>query len=240
MLQKILKFFCGMDLHSNNTYIGIIDENGNRIFKGRYPNKIDVILSVLAPFKDSIAGIVVESTFNWYFLVDTLRENGYKVHLAHPASNTVYKGIKRTNDKTSAFWLAELLRLGILKEGYIFPKEERHLRDLARKRGRLVENKTKYILSFESLVNRNLGVSINGNAVKKLKESDVDTLFDNEHLILIAQTNINMMKYLDERIKHLEKEILKAAHLRPEFEKLMTVPGIGKVIALTNRYHFPF
>ena len=233
MLQQILKCFCGMDLHSNNTYIGIIDENGNRIFKGRYPNKIAVILSVLAPYKESIAGIVVESTFNWYFLVDALMENGYNVHLAHPASNMVYEGIKRTNDKTSAFWLAELLRLGILKEGYIFPRAERHLRDLARKRLRLVENRTKYILSFESLVNRNLGISINGNAVKKLNESDIDTMFDNEHLILTAKTNITIMKYLDERIKHLEKEILKAAHLRPEFEKLMTVPGIGKIIALT-------
>jgi len=232
MSQQVLKCFCGMDLHSNNTYIGIIDENGRMVFKGRFPNNTDAILDVLVPFKERLGGVVVESTFNWYFLVDALQENDYKVHLAHPAANHQYKGLKRTNDKTSAFWLAELLRLNILKEGYIFPREERHLRDLARKRTRLVENRTQYILSFESLVNRNLGVSIDGNATKKLTEADIEQMFDNEHLILTAKTNIAMMRCLDERIKQLEKEILAAAVLKPEFSRLLSVSGIGKVLAI--------
>jgi transposase len=233
MLQQVLSFFCGMDLHSNNTLIGIIDEAGKKIFRGRFANKINVILKVLEPYADRMKGIVVESTFNWYFLVDGLKANSYKVHLAHPAANQQYKGLKRTNDKTSAFWLAELLRLNILKEGYIFPIEERHLRDLARKRTSLVQNRTQYILSFESLVNRNLGVSIDSNAAKKLKEADIEKMFDNEHLILTAKTNIAMMRCLGERVKQLEKEILKAASLKVEFQKLITTPGIGKVLAIT-------
>jgi transposase len=225
MLQKVLQYFCGMDLHSNNTVIGIIDENGKKVFKGKFPNITDVILKVLEPYKESLCGVVVESTYNWYFLVDALMDKGgYKVHLAHPCGNQQYKGLKHTNDTHDAFWLAELLRLGILHEGYIFPKEERHLRDLARKRVKLVYNRTQYMLSFKSLVSRNLGVSIDSNTIKKLEEEEIDPMFDNEHLILSARTNIAMMKCLYERIMQLEKEILKVATLKPQFQKLMTVP----------------
>jgi len=233
MLQKDSKCFCGMDLHSNNTVIAVLDETGKKIFNGKLHNKMAAILKALHPFKDSICGIVVESTYNWYWLVDGLMENDYKVHLAHPAANHQYKGLKHTNDTHDAFWLAELLRLGILKEGYIFPKEERHLRDLARKRLKLVNNRTQYILSFKSLVNRNLGVNIDSNNIKKLTEAKVNPMFKNDHLILTGRENIAMMRFLDKRIKQLKKEILKAAALKPEFLKLKTAPGIGDILALT-------
>jgi len=69
--------------------------------------------------KDGIAGIVVESTYNWYWLVDLLQEEGYQVHLANPSRIQQYSGMKYSDDKHDAFWLAEMLRLGILPEGYI-------------------------------------------------------------------------------------------------------------------------
>ena len=76
----------------------------------------------------------MESTFNWYWLVDGLMDVGYPVHLANPAAMKEYKGLKHKDDKKSALWLANLLRLKILPEGYIYPKEERPVRDLLRKR----------------------------------------------------------------------------------------------------------
>ena len=75
--------YTGFDLHSSNTYLGIVDEDGKRVFKKKLSNDREVILSTLAPYKDNMAGIVVESTYNWYWLVDTLTEEGYKVHLKH-------------------------------------------------------------------------------------------------------------------------------------------------------------
>jgi len=75
-------------------------------------------------------GIVVESTYNWYWLVDGLMEEGYKVHLANPSAIKQYEGLKHSDDVREAFFLAQLLKLGILPEGYIYPKEERPVRDL--------------------------------------------------------------------------------------------------------------
>ncbi len=69
--------------------------------------------------------MVVESTFNWYWLVDGLMDAGYRLHLANPAAIQRYKGLKYSDDGTDAAWLAHLLRLGLLPEGHIYPKETR-------------------------------------------------------------------------------------------------------------------
>lgn len=228
-----MKNYVGMDLHSNNTVIAIADEKDNRLFKKKFPNDLALILEALEPRRSTIEMIAVESTFNWYWLVDGLLEAGYPTVLAHPAGMEQYRGLKNSNDGDDAFWLAHLLRLDILPQGYIYPKEQRQVRDLLRKRLILVHHSTTHILSFQSLMNRNASQSISSNAVKKLKPEDIEGMLDNEFLVLSAQSNIAAIHFFAERIKHIEKKILTVAKLLPPFQKLMGVPGIGKILALT-------
>jgi transposase len=223
----------GLDLHGSNTYVCIIDEKDRQLVRRKFPNDLHLLLKALEPFREDIDGLVVESTFNWYWLVDGLIENGYNVHLANPAGNKRYEGLKHTTDSDDAFWLSHLLRLGILQEGHIYPKEERFIRDLLRKRLFLVRQRTANILSFQSLYNRHTGQSISSNEIKKLKVADIDELFVNEHVILSARANISTVLFLNEQIRVIEKEVLKETKLKPEFEKLLTVPGIGTILALT-------
>ena len=115
-------------------------------------------------------GIVVESTYNWYWLVDGLMKEGYKVHLANPSAIKQYEGLKYSDDVREAFFLAQLLKLGILPEGYIYPKEERPVRDLLRRRLILIRQRTSHILSFQSLITRNTGVKMSCNDIKKLEK----------------------------------------------------------------------
>ncbi len=61
-------------------------------------------------------------------------DHGYRVHLANPAAIQQYEGLMYVDDQRDALWLANLLRLGILSEGYMYPKQERPIRDLLRKR----------------------------------------------------------------------------------------------------------
>ncbi|MEW6003444.1 MAG: transposase [Nitrospirota bacterium] len=148
--------YAGSDLHGNNNLLGIVDEQGKRIFKKRLPNDSELIKDVLEPYKEEMVGIAVESTYNWYWLVDALMEEGDKVHLANPSAIQQYSGLKHGDDKHDAFWLAEMLRLGVLPEGYIYPKEERPVRDLLRKRGHLVRLKTSPVISLQNILSRNL------------------------------------------------------------------------------------
>ncbi|HEX9135988.1 MAG TPA: transposase, partial [Nitrospirota bacterium] len=80
-----MALYTGFDLHSTNTYAGVIDGSGKRIWKKKLRNEPSLILATLSQFKGDIAGVVVESTYNWYWLVDLLMEEGYKVHLANPS-----------------------------------------------------------------------------------------------------------------------------------------------------------
>ena len=84
--------YAGIDLHSSNNYIGIMDQDHKRLFGKRLPNRLDKILMVLEPFKSELEGVVVESTYNWYWLVDGLREHGHRVHLANPSAIKQYEG----------------------------------------------------------------------------------------------------------------------------------------------------
>ena len=137
-----MKLYSGTDLHSTSSYLAIIDEKGKRIFKEKLPNDFKLITERLSLYSGTLEGVVVESTYNWYWLVDGLMAEGFTVHLANPSAIQKYTGLKHADDKHDAFWLAEMLRLDIFPTGYIYPKEERPIRDLLRKRSHLVRLRT--------------------------------------------------------------------------------------------------
>jgi len=228
-----MKLYAGIDLHSTNNYLGIIDEKSKRLFKKRLPNDLGVILMALEPYKEDLSGIVVESTYNWYWLVDGLQEHGHKVHLANPSAIKQYEGLKHTDDKWDSFWLAQMYSLNILPEGYIYPKEKRPVRDLLRRRLFFVRQRTANILSLQSMITRNLGTKMSARAIKKLTESDTEKIFESPHLVLSADSNIAVIRFLTEKIKKIEKEVSSQVKLRKEFKCLLTVPGIGDILGLT-------
>ncbi|MCP4273751.1 MAG: IS110 family transposase [Gammaproteobacteria bacterium] len=141
--------------------------------------------------------------------------------------------MKYTDDKWDSFWLAHMLRLGILPEGYIYPKEIRPIRDLLRKRTMLVQHRTAYILSLQSMVNRSTGRKLRSRETKKLDKGVLDMMFSDKYLVMSAQSNCNVMEFLDGQINTIEKAVIKEVKLRYPFERLLTVPGIGDILGIT-------
>ncbi len=125
-----MKLYGGLDLHSTNVVIQLINEKDEVMYRKKLGCDLDRILAGLEPFKETIEGLAVESTFNWYWLVDGLMDVGYPVQLVNTAAVKQYEGLKYTDDDSDAFWLAHLMRLGILPTGYIYPKATRGVRDL--------------------------------------------------------------------------------------------------------------
>jgi transposase len=152
-----MKHYAGIDLHGTISVIVVLDEHDRVLFEQRLRNELTGILAAFAPFRETLEGIAVEYTYNWYWLVDGLMDAGYRVHLAHVPALPQYSGLKHTDDRDDARWLAHLLRLGLLPTDYIYPKAERALRDLLRKRGQLVRQKTAVVLSLQSLLARLTG-----------------------------------------------------------------------------------
>ena len=226
-----MRLYCGIDLHGNNAYLVVIDELDRVIFRCRLPNDLARILAELEPYRSQLVGVVVESTFNWYWLVDGLMDADYQVHLAHPAGIEQYSGLKHSDDDSDARWLAHLLRIGLLAQGYICPPEQRALRDLLRKRSRLVELRTSNLLSLQSMVQRNTGQRLTGRAVKNLDLDELGQLLKDPNVSLAAESVWRVMGCLDGEVKRLEQEALRQIKPHPLFKLLKSIAGVGDVLA---------
>jgi len=229
--EAMRELYAGIDLHSTNSVVVVTNGEGREVYRERLPNVLEVIVGALSPWRERMVGVVVESTYNWYWLVDGLMAEGYRVHLANTAAIAQYAGLKYSDDSSDARWLAHLLSLGILPEGHIYPKETRAVRDLLRKRSHLVRQRTANILSFKNLVARSAGRSLSAALVKRMTDDQAGDLFAEEETTLAATSTLAVVRCLEEQIHIIERAVM--ARMRDKLTGLCTVSGIGKVLALT-------
>jgi transposase len=222
-------YYAAIDLHCNQCTLVMIDDEDRQVMRERLPNNLEMILYQLSPYAGQLYGLAVESTFNWYWLVDGLNEAGYRVELVQTSQVKKYEGLKEQNDWTEALWLAHLLRLGILPTGYIYPRETRGLRDILRKRLRLVSQRTAHILSLEGLYNRCCGRQISAREVRHLPEG----AFGDPDWDLMASTSQRLLTGLDAEIRRLEKRADEALASHGYYRILQTIPGVGKILGAT-------
>src|SRR5262249_31566127 len=152
-----MQLYGGIDLHSTNSLVAWLDEHDQIVDEKRLANDLKVVLAYLAPHQANRTGLVVASTSNWYWLVDGLLEAGYRGHVANTAAIKQYEGLQCRNEHLDARFLAHLLRLGLLPAGYLYPKAERAVRDLLRKRAQLVRQQGDQRLSIGAQLARHTG-----------------------------------------------------------------------------------
>ena len=227
------KVVAGMDLHSNNVVIGIMDLDGKRVASQKVPCELKEVVKFLAPFKKRLEKIAVESTYNWYWLVDGLEALKYPVVLANPAGMEQYNGIKHADDTNDAFFLAELLRLKILPTGHIYDAQLRPVRDLLRRRLKLVHHRTALMLSFKSLYARTTGREMSLSQLKELEIMQAQELYTHPANQLIAGMQIKHIEQLSQTIIKIEKGVLASARELPFYAKLLTLPGVGRILGMT-------
>lgn len=232
-----MKLYAGIDLHSNNSYIVLLDETDKVIYQKRLENEAKSILKELQPYQEQIIGIVVESTYNWYWLVDELMEAGYQVHLANTGQIQKYSGLKHVNDKTDAIWLATLLRLGLLPEGYIYPKKERGLRELLRRRLVLVRQQTMTLLGIQAMAVRYENIKFSSKKIKDCegKEEEFLKCIKDENVRIAMHSQLKILHSIVEQIEFLEKNVLDQIKNKNKknFNLLKNIPGIGGILAMT-------
>jgi transposase len=227
------KVIAGMDLHSNNVVVGILDTDGKRVANQKLPCDLKEVAKFLAPFKKRLETVAVESTYNWYWLVDGLRALKYPVVLANPAAMEQYSGVKHADDTNDAFFIAELVRLKILPTGHIYDAQLRPVRDLLRRRLMLVHHRTALMLSFKSLYARTTGREMTLGELKGLEVQAAQKLYEHPANQLIAGMQIQQIEHLTESIEKIEKTVLASARELPYYSKLASLPGVGKILGMT-------
>jgi transposase len=225
--------YAGIDLHATNSVVVVIDDVDRVLYQKRLRNDLALIRTALEPYRATVQGVAVESTYNWYWLVDGLMEAGYRVHLAHAPALPQYSGLKHADDQHDAQWLAHLLRLGLLPTGYIYPKAERAVRDLLRKRSQLVRHKTMVVLSLQSLLTRLTGTRLSLPRLRQLTPEGVQTLVPFPEHVQSVASSLAVLVCLEQEIRTIEGTVREAGRTQPGYALLQTVPGIGPILAGT-------
>ena len=223
--------YSGIDLHSNNCVVVVSDEEDHMCCEKRVPNDLAKVVTLLEPFRADLVGIAVESTFNWYWLVDGLRAAGFEVKLVNTAAIVQYEGLKYSGDEHDARHLAHLLRLNLLRFGYAFDPEWRAIRDLARKRLQLVRTRTTHVLALETIFARQTGGHLSGDKAKALDIEDVAKWGWQDDVTLAAQVNVLAIQAMERGIAIVERRLHERVKLAPEYVVLKSVPGIGEILS---------
>jgi transposase len=221
--------YCGIDLHSNNHVI-VVTNKDKRVLDKRVGNDLRLTLALLEPYRDSLKSIAVESTFNWYWLVDGLMEQGYDVQLVNTAAIKQYDGLKYSGDHQDAFHLAHLMRLGILPTGYIYPKEQRAVRDLLRRRLLLVQAAAQQQISIQSQIWRSTGQRL---AAQHIRYPEFIADMVDGYNRLAVDAGLAVLKSLQQQIQVLEQAALSEISVTESYKILQTITGVGKVLGLT-------
>jgi transposase len=230
-----MPFYCGMDLSARDCQVCVIDENLSVLVQQEVRNELSGILRLIEPFKARLH-IVVESTFNWYWLVDGLQEAGYDVCLAHTLGLYMITGAKVKTDRRDALALAKLLKAGMIPKAYIYPKETRPIRALLRQRSRLVALRAAEYGSLRRLLLRHGLLGHSRNDIKETTEEDLQRWFAHPLVRLHGEHELQRIDLYTQQLATLESHLLATVQDRPEFHRLLTIPGLGKILAMTIVY----
>ena len=206
-----MTYYCGIDLHSNNHYVCVIDDEDNRVLERKLDNDADLLIACLTEYKDELMAVAIESTFNWYWLSDALTDAGFEVRLVNTTKVIQYSGLKRADDRYDAFFLAHLMRLNILPTGYICPLELRGL-----------------ILSIKTQYQRATGNRLSTNELK-LKKFELP-IFGDANVQMALNANFSIMKALTMQIRLIEKCILDQAMPMDCFQLIKRLATLGPFI----------
>jgi transposase len=232
------KHFCGSDLHDKSTYLYIKDKPGNILMYKNIKNNFEIFLRAVEPYRDGLV-VGVESTHNYYWLLDGCRREGIDFYLGHAYYLRSIRGKKTKNDKIDAKVLADLLRTSLFPIGYPYPEKRRATRDLNRKRIRTVRIKGGYYNNTHLIFSQQgMADAAKGKLKSAANREELESMIEDEDVRFLIKRNSKTIEFFEKEVKLMDKAILKKAIKEdPEdFRILTSFPGIGNILALTILY----
>jgi transposase len=207
----------GIDLHKRTIVLSTLDAEGERIAEAELPTSRTAVRSYFAAHPGPHRA-VVESTATWYWLRDLLVPLGVDLKLGHSKYIKAISYAKVKTDAVDAHTLAQLLRNDLIPEGHMISAAHREERDLLRARLRLVSQRVRCRLIVEGL----------------LAQYNVPNV---AQLPALVQLRVEMLAQqqalLTAHIKQIEQELAPRLVPTPDAQRLLYIPGIGKIAAFT-------
>ena len=236
--QPHTKFYCGIDLHSRNIYICVIDrEQKKRVHCNLKNRNTELFLKHIEPYKQDLV-VGCESSYAWYWLADLCADNNIEFILGHALYMKAIYGAKVKNDRIDSEKIAKLMQSGMFPQAYVYPRKKRSVRDLLRRRLYFARERADMFAHIQ-LLNYQVNNSTLGRLSKSnYKRKELNSRFNDKHILKSLNANMRLLERYDEIIRELEVYILQ--HTRKEYRQelsiIQSIHGIGEIIALTILY----
>ena len=240
LYQQQHQFYCGIDLHANKMYACVVDDRGKkRLHQNFHTRDTHTFIDKLLPFRENLV-VGCESTFNWYWLCDLCSEVDIPFVLGHALYLKAIHGGKVKNDKVDSEKLAYLLRGGNFAVAYSYPNAWRATRDLLRRRTHYVRRRGQ-TMTHVTCTHHQYNLPPSKKLQYASNREGVAEAFTDPAAKYSIETDLRMLGHYDTTIRELERYLEQSVkvHDANNFFRLRTIPGIGRIIAMTMLYENP-
>ena len=231
------RHYCGIDLHARSLYVCILDPQGEVLLHKEIKARPEPLLALLEPFRDDLV-VGVECMHCWYWISDLCEEHGIHFILGHALYMKAIHGGKSKNDRIDSFKIAMLMRGGNFPLAYVYPKKMRATRDLLRRRTRIVQHGAMLKAHVVNTVSQyNLPPS-KANLNNPGGRSQLTSAFNDPDVQRNVDLDLAIVDSYQHELKKLEWHLEQQAkqHDPASLTVLKTIPGVGRILALTILY----
>ncbi|MGL6260076.1 IS110 family transposase [Vibrio sp. WXL210] len=233
-------YYCGIDLHARILYVCILDSHGNKVVHQKINANRDELLDLLVPYQDKIV-VGVECMHCWYWVSDMCFDYAFDFVLGHALYMKAIRGGKAKSDKIDAFEIAALLRGGNFPIAYVYPKTMRASRDLLRRRNKIIRHgadlkaHVSNTFSQYNLPSHRLQLRY-PHAREEVRDRYRE--FPEPAINRNLDIDLNIVAFYTKELASVEHFIEQNAkqHNPQDYQLLQTIPGIGRILALTILY----
>ncbi|MDP2859705.1 MAG: IS110 family transposase [Bacillota bacterium] len=232
------RYYCGIDLHARTMYLCILEhETGKVVLHRNLRCEPDLFLQAIAPYRDDLL-VGVECIFCWYWLADLCTQEDIPFVLGHALYMKAIHGGKAKNDKIDAHKIAVLLRGGAFPTAYVYPRGMRATRDLLRRRLFFVRRRSELFTHIRMTFHQLNLPAPSGDFHHPRNRVGLADAISDPVVRASVEADLALATRLDEIIRSLELTIRRRVKIDdPEtFERLQTIPGVGRILSLTLLY----
>ncbi len=232
------RFYGGVDLHARTMYVCVLDAAGEVVLERNLASSPDAFLAAIAPYRDGLV-VACECLFTWYWLADLCAKERIPFVLGHALYMKAIHGGKAKNDRIDARKIAVLLRGGMLPQAYAYPPGMRETRDLLRRRLHLVRKRGQLLAHLQNLTHTYQRGAFAKRIAYPSNREGVVAHFTGEPMVQAnAALDLALLAKYDELLVDLESQLMRRAKREAPsgFHLLRSIPGIGKVLAMTIVY----
>jgi len=231
------RHYCGIDLHARTLYVCILDQAGQVLVHQNLRASPEELLAAVAPYRDDLV-LAVECIFTWYWVADLCAQEGIAFVLGHALYMKAIHGGKAKNDRIDALKIATLLRGGMLPQAYVYPAGMRATRDLLRRRLHIVRKRGQLLAHIQNTSHQYNLPPLGKRIAYPSNREGVAEHFEDRVVRKSIPVDLALLERYDALVTDLEGYRVRQAkqHDPQAFQLLRSIPGVGKILALTILY----